>query len=133
MLAGPRRGEILALEWSDVDLKRGVLQVRRSYDPTADTFGRPKSEHGIRTAPDHRGLTPHLGDHALRSGRRTDLVFGRTSTSVASRSEPTRFWQAADLARVTLHACCHLYVSMSIAPGVNAHALWRDVGPARSP
>jgi predicted nucleic acid-binding protein len=31
--------------------------------------------------PDHAALTPRLADHALRSGRRTGLVFGRRSTS----------------------------------------------------
>jgi integrase len=132
MLAGLRRGEIPALEWSDVNLKRGILQVHRSYDPTADTFGRPKSKHGIRTVPITAALTPHLADHALRSGRRTGLVFGRTSsTPLDTRRLQVRAdeaWRAADLPRVTLHACRHLYASMSIAAGVNAHALCRSMG-----
>jgi integrase len=32
------------------------------------------------------------------------------------------------LERVTLHQCRHLYASMSIAAGVNAHALCRYMG-----
>jgi integrase len=51
MLAGTRRGELLALDWPNVDFKAGVLHVKRSYDPTSGTFGRPKSKHGIRTIP----------------------------------------------------------------------------------
>jgi integrase len=37
-------------------------------------------------------------------------------------------WTAAGLERVTLHACRHLYASMSIAAGVNAHALCAYMG-----
>ena len=132
MLAGLRRGELLALEWPDVDLKRGVLHVRRSYDPTSGTFGRPKSKHGIRTVPITAALSPHLADHALRSGRRTGLVFGRDINAPARLPPPPgprrRGLAGRGLSRVTLHACRHLYASMSIAAGVNAHALCRYMG-----
>ena len=37
-------------------------------------------------------------------------------------------WKA--LERVSLHACRHLYAGMSIASGVNAHALSRYMGHA---
>ena len=80
MLAGPRRGELLALDWPNVDLKAGVLRVERSYDPTSGTFGRPKSKHGIRTIPITAALAPYLRDHALRSGRRTASSSARPST-----------------------------------------------------
>ena len=58
MLAGLRRGELLALDWANVDLAVGVLRVERSYDPTSATFGRPKSKHGIRTVPITAALAP---------------------------------------------------------------------------
>ena len=132
MLAGTRRGELLALDWPNVDFKRGVLHVKRSYDPTSGTFGRPKSKHGIRTIPITAALTPYLREHALRSGRRTGLVFGPTATrpldSRRLQQRADEAWQAAGLTRVTLHACRHLYASMSIAAGVNAHALCRYMG-----
>jgi integrase len=132
MLAGTRRGELLALDWPNVDLKAGVLRVKRSYDPTSGTFGRPKSKHGIRTIPITAALAPYLREHALRSGRRTGLVFGATATRpLDSRRLQDRAddaWLALGLTRVTLHACRHLYASMSIAAGVNAHALCRYMG-----
>jgi integrase len=132
MLAGTRRGELLALDWPSVDLKAGVLHVKRSYDPTSGTFGRPKSKHGVRAIPITAALAPYLREHALRSGRRTGLVFGATaSRPLDSRRLQDRAdvgWLARGLTRVTLHACRHLYASMSIAAGVNAHALCRYMG-----
>jgi integrase len=115
-----------------VDLKAGVLRVKRSYDPTSGTCGRPKSKHGIRTIPITVALAPYLRDHALRSGRRTSLVFGATTTrpldSRRLQDRADEAWRALGLTRVTLHACCHLYASMSIAARVNAHALCRYMG-----
>src|SRR4051794_4341398 len=132
MLAGPRRGELLGLDWESIDLKAGVLRIERSYDPTSSTFGRPKSKHGIRTIPITAALAPYLREHALRSGRRTGLVFGATATrpldSRRLQDRADEAWQAHGLTRVTLHACRHLYASMSIAAGVNAHALCRYMG-----
>ncbi|HWK25442.1 MAG TPA: tyrosine-type recombinase/integrase [Solirubrobacter sp.] len=132
MLAGPRRGELLGLDWSNVELKTSVLRVERSYDPTSRTFGRPKSKHGIRTIPITAALAPYLREHALRSGRRDGLVFGATANrpldSHRLQERADEAWQAHDLTRVTLHACRHLYASMSIAAGVNAHALCRYMG-----
>jgi integrase len=132
MLPGTRRGELLGVEWPDVDLKASVLRVKRSYDPTSDTYGRPKSKHGVRTIPITAALAPYLRELALRSGRRTGLVFGATGTRpLDSRRLQVRAdeaWLAMGLTRMTLHACRHLYASMSIAAGVNAHALCRYMG-----
>ncbi len=132
MLAGLRRGEILALDWSNINLSAGVLRVERSYDPTSGLYLLPKSKHGIRTVPVTAALAPYLREHALRSGRRDGLVFGDSATRpLDSRRLQERAddaWRSAGLTRATLHACRHLYASMSIAAGVNAHALCRYMG-----
>jgi integrase len=132
LLAGLRRGELLALDWPNVDLAAGVLRVARSYDPTSGTFGRPKSKHGIRTVPITAALAPYLREHALRSGRRDGLVFGepaaRPLDSRRLQERADDAWRSAGLTRTTLHACRHLYAAMSIAAGVNAHALCRYMG-----
>src|SRR5215207_7610381 len=46
MLAGLRRGELMALRWEDVDLQAKVLRVERSYDAASGEYGRPKSRQG---------------------------------------------------------------------------------------
>ena len=52
-LSGLRRGEALALDWSDVDLDGGTLRVRRTLSETGGRteWGTPKSQNGVRTIP----------------------------------------------------------------------------------
>ena len=60
-------------------------------------------------------------------------MFGDGRTPFSARPVQERAdtaWTDATLQRVTLHACRHLYASMSIAAGVNAHALSRYMGHA---
>ena len=73
----------------------GVLHVKRSYDPTSGTFGRPKSKHGIRTIPITAALTPYLARPRppLRPPHRPRLRRDSRparSTPAASRTAPTR-------------------------------------------
>jgi integrase len=132
MLAGLRRGELFALRWEDVDLEAGTLHVRRSWDPEARVFGTPKSRQGVRKVPMGSQLGLLLRAHRLATGRREGLVFGQTAAqpprpeTVQARADTA--WEAAGLERVTLHACRHLYASMSIGAGVNAHALCKYMG-----
>jgi len=80
-------------------------------------------------------LAPYLRGQLMslrRDGRRAGLLFGSTATrpfdSRRMQDRADTAWEAAGLERVTLHACRHLYASMSIAAGVNAHALCRYMG-----
>jgi integrase len=48
---GARRGELLALRWTDCDLGRGVVKIERSLEELADgslRFKAPKTEAGVR-------------------------------------------------------------------------------------
>jgi integrase len=124
----------MALRWEDVDLARGVLRVERSYDIASGEFLTPKSKAGIRTVPIVSTLAPYLRDHLMRCGRREGLVWGRedaqgalvpfNASTVQERCDNA--WKG--LERVTLHQCRHLYASLSIAAGVNAHALSKYMG-----
>jgi hypothetical protein len=46
--AGLRMGEILALEWSDLDPGAGTVRVRRAWDHVAGVHVEPKSRAGTR-------------------------------------------------------------------------------------
>jgi integrase len=52
VFVGLRRGELLGLHWSDIDLERGMLRVSRTYSRTADGNwgeGAPKTRSSRRT------------------------------------------------------------------------------------
>lgn len=130
MLAGLRRGELMALRADDVDLKDGRLRVERSYDPAACEFRPPKSRKGKRNVPICSTLAPYLRPLVL-ARKPGELLIGTGRNPFTARPIQERadaVWQTAGLERVTLHACRHLYASMSIAAGVNAHALSRYMG-----
>jgi integrase len=64
ILTGVRRGEALALRWSDVDLVAGTAAIRRSLVPVDHrlVFGEPKTARGRRLI----GLDPQLVDALAR-------------------------------------------------------------------
>ncbi len=128
--AGLRRGELQALRWSDIDITKRVIHVRRSWDRVAGEL-EPKSAAGHRTVPIPNALHGFVVStpEAVR-----DLVFGRQADvpfvpgTVADRAR--RAWRKAGLEPITLHECRHTYASLMIAAGVNAKALQTFMGHA---
>jgi integrase len=139
--AGLRRGELMALRWEDIDLDAGLIRVERSWD-MQDGLIEPKTRAGKRSVPIATVLREHLAAHALRSGRRSGLVFGRTAerpfepTTLSGRAATA--WKHMNLKRtkaeletiapVGLHECRHTFASLMIAAGVNAKALSTYIG-----
>lgn len=147
--AGLRRGELMALRWSDVDLPARVIHVKRGWDMLeGEQDG--KSAAANRRVPILDPLATQLERHHKRSGRVGDaLVFGATPTkpftpeSVRRRSlaaweaENKRRLKAADdregvelIEPMTLHEARHTCASVMIAAGVNAKALSVIMGHA---
>lgn len=144
MYAGLRRGELLALEWEDVDLPNSLIRVVRSYDPKEGAFIAPKSRAGRRTVPIPSALRGLLIEHRLATGRSDGLVFGATLQRPFTPSNATRradtAWRTANAIRlqegreplepISLHECRHTFASLMIASGVNAKALASYMGHA---
>lgn len=128
--AGLRRSELAALRWEEVDLAKGVIHVRRKFDPSTMTIDEPKSEAGKRKVPIPPVLRELLIEHRARAGARPrGLVFSRGSlagrhvrgmgdrefyfTNFDERAE--KAFHAAALQPVTLHDCRHTFASLIIA------------------
>jgi integrase len=128
---GLRRGELLALRWEDVDLPARVIRVERSWDAKEGVVA-PKSRAAIRSVPISAVLRDQLVEHALRSGRRTGLVFGTSATQPFTpsnvRKRANAVWVRAGLTPIGLHECRHTFASFMIAAGVNAKALSTYMG-----
>jgi integrase len=140
--AGLRRGEMRALRWDDVDLAKGVITVRRSWDDVIGEIA-PKSTKGTRTVP----VTALLRDELTalkaatdREGR--DFVFGpradRPFMPANVRSQALKAWEAANekrterelppLVPIELHSCRHTFVSLMHDAGLSLERIGDYVG-----
>lgn len=134
MYAGLRRGELMGLRWCDVDLARGVIEVRQAWDPKEHQMVAPKSQAGTRRVPIAAALRAFLTPAQLAAPTDPErLVFatGPTPFSASSVSERARrAWKRTDLQPISLHNCRHTFASLMIAAGVNAKALSTFMGHA---
>ena len=134
LYAGLRRGELMGLRWSDVDLARGVLEVCQAWDPKEHQIVAPKSAAGSRRVPIAAVLRAFLAPAQLAAPADSErLVFGTDgvpfcASSVSERA--LRAWKAAQLQPICLHDCRHTFASLMIAAGVNAKALSTFMGHA---
>jgi integrase len=130
LYAGLRRGELVALQWEDVDLEAGVISVRRSWDPRAG-FVETKSGAGRRRVPIASVLAGQLAELRSRVGG-DGFVFaapgGGPLNADAAVKRARRDWAKAGLDSILLHECRHSFASLMIAAGVNPKALSTYIG-----
>jgi integrase len=126
MYAGLRPGELVALRWEDVDLKKDRITVARSWDVNVGVI-EPKSQAGRRTAPIPSGLRERLIEHRLRSGRAEGLVFGRSThrpfEPVTLAERAGRAWKKTRLEGITLGCWTNICPERSLLASLSA----RDV------
>ncbi len=144
---GMRRGELLALRWSDVDLDAAKLRVERSLEQTKAgglRFKAPKTKHGRRTITLPGGAVDVLRDHRRQQlewrfahglGKLADdaLVFARPDGDPRSPHALTQDWRhliasLGGLPHVTFHALRHSHASALIAANVDVLTISRRLG-----
>jgi integrase len=134
LYAGLRLGELLALDWSAIDLDGRTLRVERAWDHGAHSFVTPKSKAGIRAVPIVDRLALLLSDHRVLTNQTDGLLFpgtrepGRPVGHNALRDRMRNAWEAADLEGISFHEARHTFASLMIAAGVNAKALATYMG-----
>lgn len=127
LCCGLRRGEMLALRWSDIDFDRAVLHVRRQR---VDVDGRqlvtrPKSLSSVRDIP--------LDDHLLtvlrlKIGPCDDILPGVSRTMLADALD--RALIRAELPRITPHGLRHTMAAVAAGDGVPVKVLQGLMGHA---
>ncbi|HEY8286899.1 MAG TPA: site-specific integrase, partial [Chloroflexota bacterium] len=142
---GLRKGELLALQWLDVDLERGALNVRRNVVETKAgyVFGEPKTKAGRHTITLPPACVALLRAHrAMRTNplpidpaqRDTALIFqSTTGTLIDQRNLTTRFndlVKRAGVKRITFHGMRHTHATLLLLAGVNAKAVSARLGHA---
>lgn len=139
---GLRRGELLGLDWPDIDLDAGTVTVRRQFtvESGKGTLKDVKTSHGRRTVDIDAETIAVLRDWrkqqpTRRLGRDAHAVFTYSDGSRVgpSRALNDRFQAAvarADVRRLTVHDVRHTHATLLLRRGVPVHVVSRRLGHA---
>ncbi|WP_193518367.1 tyrosine-type recombinase/integrase [Nocardiopsis kunsanensis] len=144
MVRGPRRGELIGLQWSDVDLGNAVLLIRTASHGQ-NGGDDPKSEAGYRYIDLDAATVAALEEWRARQTREreaagslweeNDLVF---TTELGRPLRPDGVtWRMTDLVHrsglppVTFHGLRHESATLSRAAGVEIEVISRTLGHAK--
>jgi integrase len=131
-MTGLRDGELLGLQWSDIEFTTCKLHVRRSLswarlrnstEPTRPRFYKPKTKTGNRSVPLAPELSTALKTWKLRCPKSDlDLVFPTLAGKPAHRSNVLRYGlhpalRRAGLRKVSLHSLRHSFASILLMNG----------------
>ena len=139
LLTGIRRGEVLGLQWGDVDWKRSLIWIRRSLCRDFDgklTLLVPKSKGSPRAIGMPPSLAVVLHEHSLREpGTETELVF---RTKKHTPIDPDNLYKREFLGAIgragvpafRLHDLRHLYGSVLREEGEDIKLVQEQMGHA---
>ncbi|HHW42537.1 MAG TPA: site-specific integrase [Desulfotomaculum sp.] len=141
---GLRRGELLGLKWEDVDLKRGVITVRRQLVRAkgGPVFHEPKTDAGVRTVTLPAEVLRELKAHKARQNEEklllgnayedSGLVFCQAN---GRRLEPRNFTRHFDnllkktgIRHVSFHSLRHTHATELLRLGVNLKTIQGRLG-----
>jgi integrase len=142
---GMRRGELLGLQWCDIDLDGSCVRVERSIEQTRTglRFKHPKTKAGRRTISLPATAVAVLRKHRqarlefqmkIGAGRLPDdaLVFCDADGAPCSPLGVTQAWarlvKVHDLPKVTLHSLRHTHASALINGGMDIVSVSRRLG-----
>jgi integrase len=132
-----RRGEILGLRWSDIDLKAARLTVNQSLERLAGktVFKPPKTAGSRRTI-----TLPALTVEALSAHRAEQARIGAGELVFSHGGIPwdpdsltkafDRLTQATGVRRITFHGLRHTHISHQLMDGVHVKVVSERAGHA---
>jgi integrase len=148
LASGLRQSEALALQWSDVDLGKGTLSVRRGLHRVSGrglVYEEPKADRSRRTlalpAPLVEALRAHRAaqrEERIAAGplwEDHDLVFAQPNGRPIERKSDWRAWKTllreAGVREIRLHDGRHTAATLLLAEGVHPRVVMEVLGHAQ--
>jgi integrase len=148
LATGMRRGELLGLRWSDLDLDKATVRIERSVEQTVTgglSVKEPKTRRGRRKISVPPTTVALLREHwreqqeqrillAQGKAKPDDLVFPNLHGGLRSPNALSQEWkeQVRKLGlTVTLHSLRHTHASQLIAKGVDILTISRRLGHSK--
>lgn len=138
LASGCRIGEALALEWSDIDLKKGTISISKTLNRYQET-NTPKSKAGLREIDIDKATVSLLKQYKKRQqvqswqlGRSEGIVFTPFTTKYAYacllRKRLQSHFKAAGVPDISFHGFRHTHATIMLYAGIEAKDLQYRLG-----
>ena len=138
LASGCRIGEALALEWPDIDLKKGTISISKTLNRYQET-NTPKSKAGLREIDIDKATVSLLKQYKKRQqvqswqlGRSEGIVFTPFTTKYAYacllRKRLQSHFKAAGVPDISFHGFRHTHATIMLYAGIEAKDLQYRLG-----
>ena len=138
LASGCRIGEALALEWSDIDLKKGIISISKTLNRYQET-NTPKSKAGLREIDIDKATVSLLKQYKKRQqvqswqlGRSEEIVFTPFTTKYTYacllRKRLQSHFKAAGVPDISFHGFRHTHATIMLYAGIEAKDLQYRLG-----
>lgn len=138
LATGCRIGEVLALEWSDIDLKNGTISITKTLNRYQET-NTPKSKAGLRDVEIDKATALLLKQykkrqqvHAWQLGKVETVVFSVFTTKYAYasslRKRLQKHFNNAGVSDIGFHGFRHTHATIMLYAGIEVKDLQHRLG-----